>query len=73
MEIQIHVPNMTCHNCSKVLRGALEPADGINGVVIKKPQKTLFVRFDQERISLNRIVEIIAHKGYAAEIILAKK
>jgi copper chaperone CopZ len=73
VEIQIHVENMTCHNCSKVLRNALEPASGITSVVIKKPQKNLFIHFDTDKITLNRIVEIINGKGYEAEILHAKK
>jgi copper chaperone CopZ len=73
MEIQIHVENMACHNCTKVLRNALEPAPGITRVVFKKPQKKLFIHFDPNRITLNRIVEIIHEKGYAAEIQHARK
>lgn len=73
MEVQIYVANMTCHNCSKVLRNALEPLPGVTGVVIKKPQKNLFIHFDPDRVSLNEIVETIAHKGYTAEIQYARK
>ncbi|MPN18900.1 hypothetical protein SDC9_166265 [bioreactor metagenome] len=73
MEVQLHVENMTCHNCSKTLRNALEPAEGVIGVVIKKPQKNVFVQFNPERISLNQILKIIAQKGYTAEIMHAKK
>jgi Cu+-exporting ATPase len=73
MEVQLHVENMTCHNCSKTLRNALEPAEGVTGVIIKKPQKDIFVEFSPERISLRQILEIIAQKGYKAEIMHAKK
>jgi copper chaperone CopZ len=73
MEVRIHVEDMTCHNCTKILRGALAPIPGVSGVAFKKQQKNILIQFDPETVSLNRIVEAIHMKGYHADVRHAKK
>lgn len=73
MEAQIYVADITCHNCSKVLRNVLESLPGVIRVVIKKPQKKLYIHFDPAQVTLNEIVETIGHNGYTPEILHVRK
>jgi copper chaperone CopZ len=73
MEVQIHVENMTCHNCTKILRSALSPIPGVSGITIKKPQRNILVQFDPNIVTLNHLVETINQKGYSAELLHARK
>jgi copper chaperone CopZ len=73
MEVQIHAENMTCHNCTKILRSTLSPIPGVSGVTIKKPQRNILVQFDPNIATLNQLVETMNQKGYSAELQRAKK
>jgi copper chaperone CopZ len=73
MEVTVHVENMTCHNCTKILRSALSPIPGVSDITIKKPQKNILIQFDPNAVTLNQLVETINQKGYSAELQHAKK
>lgn len=73
MEVRVYVENMTCHNCTKILRSALTPIPGVSAVTFKKQQRNILIQFDPKTVSLNQLVKVIGQKGYRAEVRHAKK
>ena len=68
VESKIYVGNLTCRNCTKILRNAFLSVEGIINVKIKLPKKEIMIRFDPEQVSLNQIINIINEKKYIAVV-----
>jgi copper chaperone len=60
---KMNVEGMHCKSCEMLIRGELEEKD----VKVSFKGKELTVEFDENKISLNDIKEIIKKEGYKVE------
>ncbi|MEF7440655.1 cation transporter [Paenibacillus lautus] len=61
-EAKMKVEGMTCRSCVKSIEGSLDQI-GVEGKV-DFDEGTVHVQFDESRLQLNDIQEVIRSKGY---------
>ena len=69
----IYISGMTCGSCEKILERALEKKEGIQEVKANYESSKLNIRFDEEKISKEKIFNIIDESGYSPSEIKPKK
>jgi sulfite exporter TauE/SafE/copper chaperone CopZ len=60
----IYVDNMTCVNCENTIERALSEKPGIDSVMASYSKGTVIVTYDESKISLAAISEILEQKDY---------
>lgn len=60
---KMNVEGMHCKSCEMLIRGELEE----NGVKVSFKGNELTVEFDEKKITLDKIKEIIKEEGYKVE------
>lgn len=58
------VPDISCEHCERTIKGALTPVDGISEVQVDIPKHQVTVAFDEGKIELERIKEILQGEEY---------
>ncbi len=65
MKTKINIKGMHCASCSKVIE--MELKDKINSVKVDYEKGTAEIDFDEKKISLQQIKNIIKQAGYKTE------
>lgn len=60
--VTLNVQGMSCHHCVNSIEGALKEI-GVSGKVNLKSE-SVDVSFDEQKISLDQIKEVIEEQGY---------
>lgn len=60
----IHVEGMSCNHCENAVKKALGALNGVVGVIVSLPDKTVTVEYDATKISLDTITDTIEGQGY---------
>lgn len=63
-EITLSVPDVDCEHCVKTINGTLGAVEGIEAVNTDLPSKTVQLRYDPSRVSLEAIEEALDDVGY---------
>jgi copper chaperone len=58
------VPDISCEHCERAIKGALEPLDGVESVSVDIPAHIVSVEFDERRVGLDRIKEVLLAEEY---------
>ncbi len=58
------VPDISCSHCERTIVNALEPLEGIGSVKVDIPAHLVSVEFDEARVGLDRIKEVLLEEEY---------
>lgn len=58
------VPDISCEHCVKSVTNALTPVDGVQQVSVDIPTKQVTVQFDDSRVNVDTMQEILAAEDY---------
>ncbi|HVC75369.1 MAG TPA: heavy-metal-associated domain-containing protein [Candidatus Micrarchaeaceae archaeon] len=58
------VPDISCEHCERAIKRALEPLEGVESVRVDIPAHVVSVEFDERRVGLDRIKEILLAEEY---------
>jgi copper chaperone CopZ len=61
------VPDITCGHCERTITNALSPVTGVQSVRVDIPAKQVTLVFDESRLSLDRVREILSEEAYPVE------
>jgi copper ion binding protein len=62
--ITLVAPDISCEHCQHAIEGALGKVDGIQHVKVDIPSKTVHIDYNQQKVSLEKIEEILDDVGY---------
>ncbi|QDO86583.1 mercury resistance system periplasmic binding protein MerP [Shewanella psychropiezotolerans] len=71
--VNLMVPTMDCGMCPITVRKALENLDGVEQAKVDFGDKTAWVIFDDDKVSVERLMEATKDAGYPSEVIEARK
>ena len=57
-------PDITCEHSERAIKEALAPVEGVQRVSVDIPGKQVQVDFDQSRVSIDRMKEILLEEDY---------
>jgi copper chaperone len=63
-EKTLSVPDMSCEHCVKTINGALGTQPGVELVETDLPTKTVYLRFDPTKLSLEQVKAVLDDAGY---------
>ncbi len=64
LDITLSVPDVDCEHCVKTINGTLGAMEGVEAVSTDLPSKTVQLRYDPDRVSLEAIEEALDDAGY---------
>jgi copper chaperone CopZ len=67
----LSVPDITCGHCEKTITNALSPLEGAQSVRVDIPAKQVTLVFDETRLSLDRVREILSEEDYPVESVVS--
>ncbi len=62
--VVLNVPGISCGHCKRAIEGAVGGLDGVVAVEVDVGARSVDLRFDAARLSLDRIERAIADEGY---------
>jgi len=63
-DIKISVPDMSCDHCVKTINGALGALSGVESVRSDLQTKSVHLRYDPRRVSMQQIEATLDDVGY---------
>lgn len=66
-EAVLHIRGMTCDHCVKSVRKALTELDGVDSAEVDLKDQTATIRFNESRVSIDRLRETVRKIGYEVE------
>lgn len=60
----LNVPDISCEHCERAIKGALTPVEGIQRVAVDIPAKQVQVEYDQRKVSVDQMKEILQEEDY---------
>lgn len=70
-DVHFYLPQMHCASCIWLLENLYKLSDGIQRSVVNFPRKEVSITFDESKISLRQVAELLASIGYAPLIQLS--
>ncbi|QGU95314.1 heavy metal translocating P-type ATPase [Clostridium bovifaecis] len=67
MEKILNIKGMTCASCAKAVERASRKTEGVNEANLNFATEKLFVKYDENITSVDRIIDSIEKAGYSAE------
>ena len=58
------VPDISCSHCERTIVNALTPLAGVASVRVDIPRHLVSVEFDEKRVDLDRIKEVLLEEEY---------
>ncbi|MCS6801128.1 MAG: heavy-metal-associated domain-containing protein [Chloroflexota bacterium] len=62
--VVLSVPDISCEHCERAITQALTAQPGIELVKVDIPAKTVLLRYDESKVSLDRIRDVLAEEEY---------
>ncbi|MGD9893989.1 MAG: heavy-metal-associated domain-containing protein [Dehalococcoidia bacterium] len=62
--VVLNIPDISCEHCERAITGALTPVEGIEAVAVDIPAKQVRVSFDDNRVDIDQMKEILAEEEY---------
>ena len=66
-ETVLSVPDISCEHCVRAINGALKDLPGIEKVDTDIPTKTVHLRYDPTKVSLDKVEAVLDDVGYVVE------
>jgi len=63
-KVTLNVPDISCEHCEHTVKNALAPVQGIQNVVVDIPAKQVEVTFDEKKVGVDRMKEILKEEDY---------
>jgi copper chaperone len=63
-ETVLSVPDISCEHCVRAINGALKDLPGIEKVDTDIPTKTVHLRYDPTKVSLDKVEAVLDDVGY---------
>lgn len=64
-EVTLSVPDMSCEHCVNAINNALKGFDGIEGVNVDLPSKTVNFGYQPEQVTMEKIEAALDDAGYS--------
>jgi copper chaperone len=65
--VVLNVPAISCGHCENTITKALSGRPGVESVRVDIPAKQVHLSFDESRLSLDRVKEILDEEDYPVE------
>lgn len=65
--VKLNVPDISCAHCERTILTALKDQPGVQNVKVDIPSKTVDLSYDENKINLNTVNEILDEEGYTVE------
>ena len=62
--VTLNVPDISCAHCVQTVTSALTPLAGVAEVSVDLPEKTVSIAYDPQRVTLERIQDVLADEDY---------
>ena len=66
------VPNISCEHCERAITNALTPVEGVRSVQVNIPGKQVHVDYDEGRVQIERMKEILEEEDYPVASVEAR-
>jgi copper chaperone len=63
----LNVPDISCEHCERTITNALTPLSGVNEVQVDIPTKQVRVDFDESKVSVDQMKEVLQEEDYPVE------
>jgi len=63
----LSVPDISCEHCERTITQALSPLEGVSGVKVDIPGKTVNVEYDDQKVDVERFKNILQEEDYPVE------
>jgi copper chaperone len=63
-QVSLNVPDISCAHCEKTIVEALRDKPGVQAVAVNIPGKVVLLKYDEGRIDLTQVREILSEEGY---------
>jgi copper chaperone len=60
----LNVPDISCEHCVKTINAALSTLEGMQSVQVDIPTRTVQVRYDPQRVTMDQIAATLDEAGY---------
>ncbi len=57
-------PDISCEHCQHAIEGAVGKLAGVNTIKVDIPTKTVYVSYDPQKVTLEKIEEVLDDTGY---------
>ena len=64
---RLTIPDMSCGHCEGRIRTVLKDLDGVRGVEVELPAQAVEVDYDESRLTLERLWEVLAEEDYPVQ------
>jgi copper chaperone len=68
-KVVLDVPEISCEHCSQAITNALQPQQGVQSVRVDVPEQKVYLEYDEGKISLEKVKEILAEEEYPVEAV----
>lgn len=62
--VVLNVPDISCEHCERTIRNALAREAGVRSVTVDIPAKQVQVSYDEARVPVGRLKEILQDEDY---------
>ncbi|MFN8533608.1 MAG: heavy-metal-associated domain-containing protein [Dehalococcoidia bacterium] len=67
--VVLSVPGISCEHCERAITNALTAEDGVQLVKVDIPAKTVRLSFDEGKLTLDRVRDVLAEEDYPVEAV----
>ena len=60
-------PDIACEHCQHAIEGAVRNVEGVSSVKVDIPTKSIHLTYDPQKVSLEKIEEVLDDTGYTVE------
>jgi len=60
-------PDISCEHCQRAIEGAVGSVEGVSSVKVDIPTKSIHLTYDTQKVSLEKIEEVLDDTGYTVE------
>ena len=60
-------PDISCEHCQHAIEGAVGKVEGVSSVKVDIPTKSVHLTYDPQKVSLEKIEEVLDDTGYTIE------
>ncbi len=57
-------PDISCEHCQHAIEGAVGKMEGVSSVKVDIPTKTVRISYDPQKVTLDKIEEVMDDEGY---------
>jgi copper chaperone len=69
MQVRLMAPDVVCKSCASAILNALHKLDGVQQVTVEVATKTVEVRFEDSKVTLDAILQRLDAAGFPARVI----